>query len=294
MARQELLSGKELPARAKPEVLFNVCKTLDETGRTLRSDLYSEMDADRRDISAACDYGELLKIVEQEDVGRNTPFVDIGEHGYGFTVADSFKSVTAQNVFKKAIQEYEPYLCILLFAHKLGITSDVNGDRVITKTDAKEALLTALDIDAEDRSINLFFKTVEAAGIGERIIGRRQFETRLVLKDGFNQYVNKLAEMYGDSYNFDEEVTDAQQNDLDVDVAKVIADEKGDQTTSESAQSGDTIGAQVSENGHSEEDTSGIIAHLKTEDVALSVEVDISGKSDEEVLEVINQIKALE
>jgi hypothetical protein len=295
MARDELLSGEELPSRAKPQVLFQLCQDLDTLGRTLRGDLYDEMDADRRQISAACDYGEVLRIIEQDDVGRNTPFVDVGEHGYGFTVADSFESSTAQNVFRKAIPEYEPYLCTILFTHKLDITSIVNEERAITKTDAKTALSKALDIDAEDREINLFFKTAQAAGLGERVIGRRQFETRFVVNDEFDTYAEKLFEAYGDEYDIDEETSDGPQSDVNVDVSEFITDDEQEQeTSSERAQNGDSIGAQGAGDAADEDGTGGIIAHLQADDVTLKIDVDISGKSDEEVLNVVNQIKSLE
>ncbi|MDZ5813355.1 hypothetical protein U4E84_18660, partial [Halorubrum sp. AD140] len=60
------MSTNTLPARAKPEALYETCRLLGDEA-VERSELYDQTEFDRRQIAAACDYGELLGFLEYVD-----------------------------------------------------------------------------------------------------------------------------------------------------------------------------------------------------------------------------------
>ncbi len=273
-----------LPSRAKPEALYQICRLLGNDPVD-RSELYDQMELDRRQIAAACDYGETLGFIEYVDQNRQTPLIKLGNLGYALHYADSIEESGVQNAFKSSIEMYAPYRNGFLSIVKKKEFEESDGERWITIDNLADETSRYLGANVRNREINLILKTAEAAGLGVRKVGRRGYPTRLVIRSEFDNFVSSLA----NSYDLPE-VTNIIE---DLSEQPTESDEQTEEGSTESVQD-DTEDSIVSADSTvSEDGTASLLAKLRSENVTLEITVDISNKTDKEILSVIDKIEQL-
>lgn len=278
------MTETELPSRAKPEVLYRVCSLLDDHA-VKRSELYDDIEYDRRQISASTDYGHTLGFIEYVGEAQQTPKIRLGSLGTPLHYADSMEESGVRNAFKRAIESYEPYRNGLMALYSADQIQESDGQKVIVIDALKDTVNRHIESEATNREINLLLKTAEAAGLGDRKVGRRGYQTRLIISSDFEPFVQNLLE----NYSAPEPISSPESEEMD--------DQK-------SGKAPDVISADESvDGGHDETDTDGdieevgstksIIAKLRRDGITLEIGVDITGKEDEEVLKIINDIEAM-
>jgi|GEM_PF-6078453 len=278
------MTGKGLPSRAKPEALHSTCRILDENP-VKRSDLYDQLEYDRRQIAASTDYGRELGFIEFVDEESQTPKIRLGGLGQPLHYADSMEESGVKNAFQRAISSYDPYRNGLLSIHEEGRVEESDGERWVSKDALTEEVNKFVEGSVESREINLLLKTAAAAGLGVRKVGRRGFPTRIVINSEFDNFVEELTDQYTLP-------------------TPVESTEEGGKEQRESVEDGSTNvdeetlegGAKVTDTSPShnvEGSTKSIIAKMRSSDLTLEIGIDISDKNDEEVLQIINQIESL-
>lgn len=270
----------QLPSRAKPEDLYEVCTQLNS--RTIkRSQLYDEMDIDRRQITAATDFGATLGFLELENGDSKTPRVSLSDYGFPLWQADSMEEPGVKNTFRRAIESYEPYRIGLLSAHVEDRVEDINGERVISRDEMIDAVNTYVEGEADSREINLLLKTAQAAGLGKRKVGRHDYPTRLVLSDDYDDFVKELA----DKYELPEKTS------IDPELEGTSEEESADVTGGSVTKEGGAEAKVDRDDKVADDGTAQIIAELRSNDLTLNIGIDVSDKDDQEVMRIINEIK---
>lgn len=251
------MPGQELPRRAKPEALHQVSRYLRKEGPIEKTQLYDEMEVDRRQIRAAIDYGVKLGFIALED-----ETVSITENGRVLGYSGDLDESSVREVFQDAIRAYEPYRMAFLWIQSEDLIEEVNGDPCIKQSTLSSAIEKTLDIEPSRREINLLIKTAAAAGLGEFITGRKGLETRLKASQETQPFMQKLIEDYG---------------------------------IPESLRAGTKSG--TDDDGANEDSNDAAPANVPTlddpEEITIKAEWDISDKTDEEIAALIRQIRAL-
>ncbi|WP_281195739.1 hypothetical protein [Halorubrum sp. F4] len=276
------MSTNTLPSRAKPEALYETCRLLGDEA-VERSELYDQTDFDRRQIAAACDYGELLGFLEYVDESQQSPQVKLGDLGHALRYADSMEESGVQNAFKRAIEMYAPYRNGFLSIVQEEKFEESDGERWITIDDLSDAVSTYFAHPVQNREINLLLKTAEAAGLGTRTVGRRGYPTRLVINSKFDTFASSLV----DSYELPEPtevIEEPGEHDSD-------SEEPTAEPTEEPEQDGDDEHTDEPVTESPENETASLLAKLRSENVTLEVAVDISEKTDQEILSIIDEIE---
>lgn len=225
------MSSPDLPSRAKPEALHTLCCHLRSVDGAQKTDLYSEIDIDQRQIRAAVDYGVKLGFLTVDD-----NFVQNTSRGSGLGYARNIDSDSAQTVFREAVESYEPYRDTLLRLHVEESVEEVNGNPAVKQNSFKAKAEASTGKEHSDREINLLIKTAQAAGLGTFVTGRKGFETRLKLSEQYKEFLSELADKYpipepdktanGETVDTTEEI-DSSSTDIDEIVLK--ADESAEQ-----------------------------------------------------------------
>lgn len=276
------MSTDTLPSRAKPEALYETCRLLGDEP-VERSELYDQTEFDRRQIAAACDYGELLGFLEYVDESQQSPLVKLGNLGHALRYADSIEESGVQNAFKRAIETYAPYRNGILSIVNEEKFEESDGERWITIDDLSDAVSTYFRPPVQNREINLLLKTAEAAGLGTRTVGRRGYPTRLVINSEFDTFASSLVETY-ELPEPTEAIEEPSEHNSDTEEATTESTEGPEQD--EDDESDDES---VTESSQSE--TASLLAKLRSENVTLEVAVDISEKTDQEILSIIDEIE---
>lgn len=249
------MASVEIPSRAKPEALHQLCKHLRGAGAVENTTLYEEMEIDRRQIRASIDYGSKLGFLETDG-----DIVTLADRGQVISYNESMEESAVQDVFREAIESYEPYREALLRVHNRDSVEEISGDPCILQSTFKESIQQSTGDTHSNREINLLIKTLEAAGFGEFITGRRGKETRLKVDGDIDEFLEHLA----NKYDIPEQ------------------EEKTEQTSSDNAGSRDldesSKGRQL-EGG----DAPG--------ELKLTVELDVSDKNEKEIARIIEQIR---
>lgn len=272
----------ELPSRAKPEALYEVCSVLG-SDVIERSKLYDKIDYDRRQVAASTDLGEELGFLEYVEMNQQTPTIKMDDLGWGLHYADDIEEASVKNSFQKAIEQYEPYRNALLGSYQGSGIEETEEETVLKRDTVREQMNKYLEGEVDNRAVNVFLRTAQYAGLGTRKVGRRGYQTRLVCSSKFDAFTEELAE----NYELPEPVSAPDTED--------IGDSTGEEETkvmldSETVDNGDV---ETDSGGDKEIDdaTRGIIAELRNDDVTIQIDIDISEKSDEEVLETVNKIR---
>jgi hypothetical protein len=276
------MSTDTLPSRAKPEALYETCRLLGD-GPVERSELYDQTEFDRRQIAAACDYGELLGFLEYVDESQQSPQVKLGDLGHALRYADSIEESGVQNAFKRAIETYAPYRNGILSIVNEEQFEESDGERWITIDDLSDAVSTYFGPPVQNREINLLLKTAEAAGLGTRTVGRRGYPTRLVINSEFDTFASSLVETY-ELPEPTEAIEEPSEHNSDTEEATTESTEGPEQDEDE--ESDDEPVTEPSQN-----ETASLLAKLRSENVTLEVAVDISEKTDQEILSIIDEIQ---
>ena len=271
-----------LPSRAKPEALYETCRLLGD-GPVERSELYDQTEFDRRQIAAACDYGELLGFLEYVDESQQSPQVKLGNLGHALRYADSIEESGVQNAFKRAIETYAPYRNGFLSIVEEEKFEESDGERWITIDDLSDAVSTYFGPPVQNREINLLLRTAEAAGLGTRTVGRRGYPTRLVINSEFDTFASSLVETY-ELPEPTEAIEEPSEHNSDTEEATT-------ESTEGPEQDGDDESDDESVTESSQSETASLLAKLRSENVTLEVAVDISEKTDQEILSIIDEIE---
>lgn len=272
----------QLPSRAKPEALYEVCSVLG-SDIVERSKLYDKIDYDRRQVAASTDLGEELGFLEYVEMNQQTPTIKMDDLGWSLRYADDIKEASVKNSFKEAIKQYEPYRNALLSSYQNNVIGETEEGTVLRRDTVREQMNKYLEDKVNNRAVNVFLRTAQYAGLGTRKVGRRGYQTRLVCSSEFDAFTEKLAEYY----ELPEPVSAPDTEDMD--------DSTGEEETkvmldSETVDNGNV---ETDSGGDKEIDdaTQGIIAELRNDDVTIQINIDISEKSDKEVLETVNKIR---
>lgn len=185
------MTSTDFPSRAKPEALHALCRHLRSVDGAQKTDLYSEIDIDQRQIRAAVDYGAKLGFLTIED-----DFVQNTSRGSGLGYAGNIDSDSAQTVFREAIESYEPYRDTLVRLYAAESVEEVNGNPAIKQKSFKAKAEASTGEEPSDREINLLIKTAQAAGLGKFVTGRKGFETRLKVSEQYEEFLSELTEKY--------------------------------------------------------------------------------------------------
>lgn len=276
------MGDSQLPTRAKPEALYEVCSALGGDV-TERSELYDKISHDRRQVAASTDLGEKLGFLEYTEKNQQTPTIKMDDLGWGLHYADNIEEGSVKNSFKKAIKQYEPYRNALLGSYNEDVIEETDEGTVLKRDTAKEQINKYHEGEVNNRAVNAFLRTAQRAGLGTRKVGRRGYQTRLVCASNFDAFVQDLAERY----ELPEPVSEPDTDDI------AESEEEHEQTVildSETVNSGDN---ETDSSGDNKMDNStrGIIAELRNDDVTIQIDIDISEKSDQEVLETVNKIR---
>lgn len=279
------MAGTSLPSRAKPEALYETCRNLDEEA-IKRSDLYDDIEYDRRQVSAATDYGRKLGFIEYVDDEGQTPRIRLGRLGQPLHYADSMEESGVRNAFQRAIESYEPYRNGLLASFEKDCIEESDGERWLSKDDLQDEVDKYIDTGAESREINLFLKTAAAAGLGERKVGRRGFPTRLVVNSEFDDFMDDLSNRYTLPEPVKSPKTSGSEENKSIKETSINTDKE--------SLDGGAVETDTADTQEMDSSTEAIVAKLRSSDLTLEIGLDISGKDDEEVLQIINKIESLE
>lgn len=274
----------ELPSRAQPEALYEVCSVLGDAEEK-RSKLYDKVDYGRRQVSAATDMGEMLGFLEYVDSEPQSPVLRMDDLGWPLHYADDIDESGVKNSFQKAIRQFEPYRNALLAIYEEDGIDETEEGKVIKRDTVKEKMNKYCVGEVDNRPVNVFLRTAQFAGLGERKVGRRGYQTRLILSPDFDSAVENIVS----TYDLPAPVEGSESVD-----STDTEDSEGSQVTLEDETvNGGAIGTDSGGDKELGDATQGIIAELRNDDVTIQIDIDISGKSDEEVLQIINDIRGI-
>lgn len=254
------MSSAELPSRAKPEALHSICRHLRGTGGIEKQDLYEELDIDRRQIRASVDFGAKLGFLNVEG-----EIINLDEFGIGLSFPESIDSDGVKTVFQDAVERYEPYREAFLWIAAQELVEDIKEEPCIPQSAFKMAVEKSVDQEVTRRELNLLIKTAQAAGLGEFITGRKGLETRLRLSAEYERFMQRLIEDFGLPEKETEEGTSTRPVEDIIDSA---------------------------------EESKEIPQHVKTflkvdsEGMRLTAEYPLTGKSEKDIIELIEKVRA--
>jgi len=185
------MASVELPSRAKPEALHELCRHLHQVSGSEKTGLYDQLEIDQRQIRACIDYGAKLGFLTVED-----DHVQNTDRGSGISYSEHVDDKPVQTAFREAIEFYEPYRDTLQRIHAENLVEKIKDNPAVKQSVFKAKAEASTGDEHTDREINLLIKTAQAAGLGEFITGRKGFETRLEVSDQYGEFVNELAEEY--------------------------------------------------------------------------------------------------
>lgn len=190
------------PTEGDPEKLLTVCELLREGGLS-RDDLYDEMQYRKRLVSDNIRYGILLGFLEESEKSIETTRRGV-EASYN---QDSPEELAVQ--FRDGIKSYPLYFELL---QEISDGQQTSQDTlVLTKPKVLKALRTSFGMEGSESTLTeastTFLKTLEVAGLGEYVVGRRGKTTRLEAVDQFPSLLSELEDTTDDSnLEEDEEV----------------------------------------------------------------------------------------
>ena len=166
---------ESLPNRADPEGMEKVCSVLSDGGSWTLAEVATELDQSERSTRDSLSYGADLGFIDiEEDEYELTP--------RGFKLGLESNGEVHSGLFADAISEYPPYLAIS--NHLLS----ENDSQALTVDDVIKALriefeLTGPSDDTLRRAGSTFLRTLDAAGMGNFVLGRGDKPTRLELEE---------------------------------------------------------------------------------------------------------------
>lgn len=208
------------PKDADPEKLKNLCGALVEGERSVE-ELYDQLDMGDSLVNDTLRYGERLGFIERLDDGvvKNT------NRGTKWHYANEGTD-NATNLFKDGITEYVLYKELLM---ELSYDLEDNTDEfAINQSSVVQLFRTEFGFTLAESSLsdgaNTFLKTLEAAGFGNYVIGRRGKETRLESNEELLAFVEGIE---GQAATIGSEDGDMKEEELEGDDNKRSNDPDG-------------------------------------------------------------------
>lgn len=192
------------PRDASVENLLELCEVLRE-GEQTREGLYGEVDQGESLVRDNIRFGVRLGFLEESDDG-----VTITSRGVEASYnQDDSEELSEQ--FRAGIQDYGLYRAVLGEIVEEVISDD---ERVVEKPHVLRIFRTSIGLEGSERTLSsaatTYLQTLEAAGLGEYVVGRMGKETRLEINDEFEGLVEHIIEL-GETDSGEEE--QAQSNE---------------------------------------------------------------------------------
>lgn len=252
------MSTEVLPNRAKPQALHEICRFIRGKGEVSKSDVYSSIDENQKTLRRTLQYGVTLGFLEQD--GERFKLTN---RGSGISYSSSFEGQEPiLEGFREGIEDFGPYRDAILRIYDGDLTTTVNDSRVIEQDTFREVLEESVGEGVEGREVNVLIKTADAAGLGEYKAGRRGYQTRLVLSDSFEIFASELLEQYPLPEEPEEEAEEMVQEEID---EETNVEDQEDQEVTKKSES--------------------------VNPVKLTVELDVSGKDEEEIARIVRKIQ---
>ena len=176
------------PKDASEDNLLELCEVLRESGHT------------REELYGAVDQGNTL-VRDNIRLGVGLGFLEESEDGISATprgIEASYNQDNSDHIvdqFQAGLKEYQLYK----IAIKEFVANGVSDEDVITKSDILQVFRTTVGLEGSDNTLGsaatTFLQIMEAAGLGDYIIGRRGNETRLEINEEFEDLVNHIIEV---------------------------------------------------------------------------------------------------
>jgi len=202
--------SSRLPQRAKPEVVYNICRAMKDEDEFSREAVYQATPGKTRDLRRAITLALHLGFFRELDDDT----FQITKRGTGLGYQSSFDdNDTVSDLFREGIEDFELYRDIFVRTHDSDSISEVIGDDCVTQSVFRDAAEAVIGEEVDDREINLLIKTADAAGLGEYRAGKRGYETRLILTDDYESFVARLSEEYAASAVTVDRASETEQSD---------------------------------------------------------------------------------
>ncbi|WP_124190535.1 hypothetical protein [Natrarchaeobius oligotrophus] len=175
------------PKDASDENLLELCEVLRESDHT-REELYDAVDQGKTLVRDNIRLGVGLGFLEESEEGISATPRGI-EASYN---QDDPNDLADQ--FQAGIQEYQLYNIVL----KELVVNGVTDEDSITKSDILQVFRTEIGLEGSENTLGsaatTFLQILEAAGLGDYIVGRGGNETRLELDEEFEDLANPIIE----------------------------------------------------------------------------------------------------
>ena len=156
----------------------------------IRGKVTEEAESGASAISASITYGQRLGFIEEGEENL-LQLTDLGTRLH-YNRGDEQE---VASIFRSAIHDFETYQALLkeLTIDAIDIVRD---ERVIQQSTVVEELDLTLGFDASESTLeeyaNAFLKSLAKADLGEYVVGRKQYQTRLAVIEGFDTEVTEL------------------------------------------------------------------------------------------------------
>ena len=176
--------------RGDPESLRELCTHLREGGTWSLSEISEETGFAKRTARGHTRYGEELGFVKREEGG-----ISLTERGYELGFEPELNEET-QELFFDGVLENDFY-ALLLSRCIENVLDETDEEVVVNTTQVEKELRTYFGFTEETEQtlrdvISTFFKTIDASGFGEYVVGRGGRETRLEIE---SVAVNRLHQI---------------------------------------------------------------------------------------------------
>lgn len=182
------MSVERPPKDASVENLIELCEVLREGEKTL-DELFETVDQGNTLIRDNIRYGVGLGfIVETEDGVKTT------SRGVEASYNQEHPEDLAE-LFQDGLRDFRLYNTAL---GELATEDRSTDESPITKSDVLRVFRTSLDLEGSEKTLGsaatTFINTLEAAGLGEYIVGRGGHETRLEIAERFELLVEQITD----------------------------------------------------------------------------------------------------
>jgi len=177
------------PPRSDPDNLTEVCQIL-RGSPMARGEVTEKAESGDSAISASITYGQRLGFIEEGEDDK-LQLTDLGSRLH-YNRGDEEE---VASIFRSAICNFSTYQA-LLKELAIDATDIVRDERVIQQSTIVEELDLTFGFDASEGTLeeyaNTFLKSLAKANLGEYVVGRREYQTRLVVIEDFDTEVAKL------------------------------------------------------------------------------------------------------
>lgn len=175
------------PGDASVENLLELCEVLRE-GNLSREELYEVVDQSETLVRDNIWYGVGLGFLEESEEGISASSRGI-EASYN---KDAPAELSEQ--FQAGLRDYQLYNVVLEDL----VDDGISQKEEITKSDVLQVFRTSVGLEGSENTLGpaatTFINTLEAAGLGNYIVGRGGKETRVELDEGFEVLLEQIIE----------------------------------------------------------------------------------------------------